>query len=69
MQELAAINVGLVSYGNNFQSGDYWSASENGSPYAFYVDFSSLPIYFDYYKGNPSYVRCVEGGYEYPIDL
>ncbi|MFA5197390.1 MAG: hypothetical protein WC437_03105 [Patescibacteria group bacterium] len=39
MQELLAIYTGKASYGNNFKSSSYWSASEVNSSIARYVNF------------------------------
>jgi len=60
MQELAAIYTDLATYGNNFQTGDYWSSTE----------FNSTDVYYKYFPGGGSsndnktlsiHARCVSG--------
>lgn len=60
-QELLAIFAAKSSYGNNFQTGSYWSSTE-------YNNFSAYLVYFDSGnsngngKDNSLNIRCVAGG-------
>ena len=60
MQELNAIYAGKASYGNNFQSGLYWSSTEYNSVNAHYVGFAGGGS-GNYGKSDYGYVRCVSG--------
>ncbi len=58
MNELLELYAGKASYGNNFQSLYYWSATEYNSNLARTVDMS-YGIADIAYKTNNYYVRCV----------
>ena len=58
MNELLEIYAGKVSYGNNFQSNVYWSATEASSVSVYYVNFSNGYAGIVAKTGN-LYVRCV----------
>ena len=57
MKELTAIYAGNASYGNNFQTASYWSATEEDTPYARVVYF--FGYIYGGSKSNGSRVRCV----------
>ena len=59
MQELLAIYAGRTSYGNNFQSYMYWSATEYNSINTYFVYFSNGTISYEYKASLLFYVRCV----------
>ena len=50
----------VANYGNNFQSGIYWSATEYSSNYAYFVSFSN-GYTNGFNKTSSLYVRCVRG--------
>lgn len=61
IQEWFAIYAGRLSYGNNFDMGDwYWSSTEYDGNSAYLFDFSTSTVYHDT-KSVDRPVRCVAG--------
>jgi hypothetical protein len=58
INELLELYAGQASYGNNFGTGVFWSATEYGTYNARGVGFSNGNAYY-YNKDNARYVRCV----------
>lgn len=59
--ELNCIYTNRVSFGDNFQSASYWSATESSSISAWHQSFANGTQYNNYYKDDEHYVRCVFG--------
>ncbi len=58
--ELGCIYTNRSTFGDNFESSYYWSATEDTTSYAYRVYFSDGST-SSYDKGNRYYVRCVRG--------
>jgi hypothetical protein len=62
MQELTAIHTDRASYGNNFRSFSYLSATEYGNVWNEWgYNFFDVGNSNGYSKNDPWYVRCVAG--------
>jgi hypothetical protein len=59
-EELSCMYTNRASFGNNFASASYWSATENSASNAWYRDFGTGT---DYYAPKPGslHIRCVRG--------
>ena len=60
MQELLAIYAGIAVYGNNFNTGAYWSSTELSYDIAYYSVFYDGRTVTNYKTGLKS-VRCISG--------